>query len=147
MTSRPLAAAAFAVLVLALLPGCASEPPPGRPPPHPVLVEQGAELYGRYCAACHGLDAQGEGPVAGALRTSPSDLTRIAARREGRFPAAEIALHIDGRFAPEAHGTREMPVWGRRFSAELPAGELQQPIVRGRLLVLVTFLEAIQRDE
>jgi len=113
--------------------------------PHPVLVQQGKELYQQYCASCHGMEGRGEGPVAGVLANAPADLTRIAARRGGEFPDAEIALFIDGRFAPEAHGTREMPVWGRRFTEELPASELQQPIVRGRILVLVEFLKSIQQ--
>lgn len=137
------------VLLLGVLvgaPACARRPAPP-PPPHPVLVEQGAELFARYCASCHGLGGRGDGPVAGALTTPPPDLTRIAARRDGHFAASEVALQIDGRFAPMAHGTREMPVWGRRFGEELPRSELQQPIVRGRILVLVSFLEAIQRPD
>jgi mono/diheme cytochrome c family protein len=148
--ARRLPPSTLALAVLAALlggvVGCARapEPPPARP--HPVLVEQGAALYVAYCAACHGLAGRGDGPVAGALATRPPDLTRIAARRDGAFPDAEIALTIDGRYAPAAHGTREMPVWGQRFSHEIPEGELQQPMVRGRILVLVAFLESIQRD-
>jgi mono/diheme cytochrome c family protein len=133
--------------LLALAACAGSAPGPERPPPHPVLVEQGEELYRAYCASCHGLEGRGEGPVAGALTTRPPDLTTIAARRDGAFPDAEIALTIDGRFAPVAHGTREMPIWGRRFGQEIPEGEFQQPLVRGRILLLVTYLESIQRDD
>jgi mono/diheme cytochrome c family protein len=112
--------------------------------PNPMLVEVGRDAFATHCAACHGSDARGGGPAASALRTPPADLTRIAARRGGDFPADEIAAWIDGRLAPAAHGTREMPVWGYRFAEGLPAGELTQELVRGRILTLVEYLRSIQ---
>ncbi len=112
--------------------------------PNPMLVEVGRREFARYCAACHGADARGAGPAASALRTPPADLTRIAARRSGDFPADEIAAWIDGRLAPPAHGTREMPIWGARLAAGLPPGELTQDLVRGRILTLVEYLRSIQ---
>jgi mono/diheme cytochrome c family protein len=112
--------------------------------PNPMLVEVGRDAFATHCAACHGADARGAGPAAAALRTPPADLTRIAARRGGDFPADEIAAWIDGRLAPPAHGTREMPVWGYRFAEGLPAGELTQELVRGRILTVVEYLRSIQ---
>jgi mono/diheme cytochrome c family protein len=109
-----------------------------------MLVEVGRTEFTRYCAACHGTDARGAGPAATALRTPPADLTHIAARRGGVFPADEIAAWIDGRLAPPAHGTREMPVWGLRLAEGLPPGELSQDLVRGRILTLVEYLRSIQ---
>jgi mono/diheme cytochrome c family protein len=109
-----------------------------------MLVDVGRDAFATHCAACHGSDARGSGPAAAALRTPPADLTRIAARRGGDFPADEIAAWIDGRLAPAAHGTREMPVWGYRFAEGLPPGELTQDLVRGRILTVVEYLRSIQ---
>jgi mono/diheme cytochrome c family protein len=143
--SRP--ASFWLALFLAATPplGCAGDASSAAPAdPNPMLVEVGRDAYATHCAACHGADARGAGPAAAALRTPPADLTRIAARRGGDFPADEIAAWIDGRLAPAAHGTREMPVWGYRFAEGLPAGELTQELVRGRILTLVEYLRSIQ---
>jgi mono/diheme cytochrome c family protein len=116
-------------------------------PPHPALVEMGQELFVQYCASCHGSGARGDGPAAGALKTQPADLTRIAARRGGSFPAGEIARKIDGRFAPEAHGTREMPVWGSTFTSQIPDAGVSEEVSRGRIAVLVEYLKTIQVED
>jgi mono/diheme cytochrome c family protein len=132
--------------VFLLLTACrsTSEPPQTTNAPIPMLVEVGREEFAQHCAACHGMDARGGGPVASALRTPPADLTQIAARRGGDFPSDEIAEWIDGRFASAAHGTREMPVWGARFSQGLPPDPLSQDLVRGRIDTLVEYLRSVQ---
>jgi mono/diheme cytochrome c family protein len=141
-------ACAFAVCLLACsttdTSSAASAAPPAATAPNAMLVEVGGRAFATHCAACHGTDARGAGPVATALITPPADLTRIAARRGGDFPADEIAAWIDGRFAAPAHGTREMPVWGYRFAEGLPEGELTQELVRGRILTVVEYLRSIQ---
>jgi mono/diheme cytochrome c family protein len=142
-------------LVLAL--ACAAStaegpaaPAPSAPPPagvDPVLAELGESVFRSYCASCHGLDARGNGPAARALNVPPADLRRIAARRGGVFPDAEIARKIDGRFDIDAHGTREMPVWGATFGADIPEGEVAESVTRGRLAVLVEYLKSIQATD
>jgi len=133
------------LLVLACV-SSPSAPPEVETPrgPNPMLVEVGREEFATHCASCHGMDARGGGPVAASLRTAPADLTRIAARRGGDYPADEIAAWIDGRLAPGAHGTREMPVWGARLADGLPPEPLTQDLVRGRIVTLVEYLESIQ---
>jgi mono/diheme cytochrome c family protein len=113
-------------------------------PGDPLLAEPGAETFRQYCAACHGTTGEGNGPVAAELKKPPADLTRIAARRGGTFPDAEIARWIDGRFDVPAHGTREMPIWGRVFQEAAPGAE-PDDVVRGRLLTLVEYLKTIQK--
>ena len=134
------------VLLLVGVVACATDRPNAAEPgaPNPMLVEVGREEFVQRCASCHGLDARGGGPVAGALRTAPADLTRIAARRGGEFPAGEIGDWIDGRLAPSAHGPREMPIWGVRFAEGLPPDPLTQDLVRGRIVTLVEYLRSIQ---
>jgi len=75
----------------------------------------GMELYQRYCAACHGVEAHGDGPVAADLNVMVPDLTRLAHRHGGVFPVDDVRRIIDGRSVHVAHGTRDMPVWGNRF--------------------------------
>jgi mono/diheme cytochrome c family protein len=111
----------------------------------PVLVELGAPLYVQHCASCHGREGRGDGPAAPALVRRPADLTAIAARRGGAFPAGEIARVVDGRFDLAAHGSREMPVWGARFGEHVPDPEIKDSIARGNIACLVEYLKSIQR--
>ena len=116
----------------------------GGPGGHPWLIAAGAEDFARFCTSCHGRDGSGDGPAGPALRTAPADLTRIAARRGGEFPRAEIAQWIDGRLRPASHGTREMPIWGVQLGASYAPGDFAEALVRGRIDNLLTYLETIQ---
>ena len=49
-------------------------------------AEEGAELYNAHCATCHGLDADGKGPMAPALLLRPPSLSDLSARNDGVFP-------------------------------------------------------------
>jgi mono/diheme cytochrome c family protein len=113
----------------------------------PLLVEMGAEAYQQYCTACHGLGGRGDGPAVPALKTPPPDLTQIAARRGGNFPAGEIAKFIDGRFTVAAHGSREMPIWGEHFGQDIPEAGVSESVVRGTIATLVEYLKSIQAGD
>ncbi len=107
----------------------------------------GAEEYRGHCASCHGAEGRGDGPVAEHLSLPPSNLREIARRNDGEFPTTEILRIIDGRRVVDGHGSREMPVWGRRYSAE--AGESHGAVraeaeVRSRILAIVDYLQQIQ---
>ena len=117
---------------------------PEQDKPSGVLIDAGRADFLRYCASCHGVDAHGKGPVAETLRTPPADLTRIAKRRGGKFPAGEIAAYIDGRTLVPAHGTREMPVWGRILGEKIAEGTTEDEVARGRIDALVAYLSSIQ---
>ncbi len=107
-------------------------------------VTQGRELYVEYCGACHGTAADGAGPAAAAMDPRPADLRRIAARRGGVFPAASVTDKIDGRDPIKAHGSRDMPVWGKVFRDDAEIEQGTETAVRGRILVLVEYLKSIQ---
>jgi mono/diheme cytochrome c family protein len=110
----------------------------------PKEVTEGRVLYGRYCASCHGLAADGRGPVAPALSRSPSDLRRLAERYGTPLPADRIARFIDGREDVAAHGAREMPVWGERFRAPEPEQGGGKPAIDPRIVTIVAYLASIQ---
>ena len=111
----------------------------------PVEAEVGKPLYLQHCASCHGSEARGDGPARAALIKQPADLTAIAARRGGSFPTGEIAQFVDGRFQLPAHGSREMPIWGERFGADVPEAGLGESIARGNIASLLEYLKSIQR--
>ncbi|MGY6409748.1 MAG: c-type cytochrome [Alkalilacustris sp.] len=110
-------------------------------------VALGAELFGQHCAACHGVTAAGDGPLAPLLTVPVPDLGGLAARNDGVFPMLEVVHTIDGRAGRAAHGG-PMPVWGVVF-AETPRfatddhGALLE--ASGRIMALTLWLESIQR--
>ena len=114
-------------------------------------TELGAQLYARYCAACHGTSADGYGPassaLAGLLQVDVPNLTTLAERNEGHFPFLDVIQVIDGRMDVPAHGGT-MPFWGQVFATETEPelgfyGSLVE--ARGRVLSLALYLESIQR--
>src|SRR5262249_58025934 len=114
------------------------------PLPPGAAMSAGQKSFLRSCSACQGEPGRGDGPAA-ALRTPPADLTRIAQRHGGQFPVADIAAFIDGRTAVPAHGSREMPVWGERFGEMGGGASVGEEAVRGHLLVLIEYLQSLQR--
>jgi mono/diheme cytochrome c family protein len=114
----------------------------GAQQPPPILIDSlaGRDSFQLYCAPCHGVSGRGDGPVASELRTRPSDLTLLAQRSGGTYPADRVRAFVigTGRALP-AHGTTEMPVWGRMFrSFESDAR------VRERIANLIKYIESIQ---
>lgn len=106
----------------------------------------GQELFSRYCAACHGAAAHGDGPVAATLNKPVPDLTRLASSREGEFPYQYVREAIDGRSMAIAHGTRQMPVWGYEFWVEEGADIVAEENARELISRIVDYLESIQVD-
>jgi len=104
----------------------------------------GEELFGRYCSACHGQEARGDGPVAVALRAPPPNLRQLAERSDGEFPAAAVRQTIDGRAMSGAHGTREMPIWGYEFWVEEGADRPAEQEARRIIDSIVAYLRSIQ---
>ncbi len=104
-----------------------------------------------FCASCHGHKGGGDGPVATVLKVSPPDLTTIARRNGGAFPADTVYETVDGVDMPDAHGTRQMPVWGIWFTYEAISDSLvtgdARPTderVAKRIRGLVAYLETLQ---
>ncbi len=101
----------------------------------------GKEMYGSYCAVCHGKDAKGNGPAASAMKTPPTDLTQLAKNNGGKYPAAHVAAVIKGQAITPSHGSQDMPIWGPLFSSISQGHEAQ---VQQRITNLVTYIEGVQ---
>jgi len=109
-------------------------------------AKEGAELYRVHCATCHGIEASGQGPMAGVLVIKPVDLTALQAGNNGIFPTERVVKRIDGRDALISHGS-PMPVYGHFFEGEdiaikAPSG---QPILTSQPIVdLLAYLQSLQ---
>jgi mono/diheme cytochrome c family protein len=77
-----------------------------RTPLRMTSAASGEEMFAVYCSSCHGRFAQGgSGP----------DLTSLAKRNKGQFPAAMVKEIIRGEGRVPAHGPKDMPAWGLVF--------------------------------
>jgi len=100
----------------------------------------GSEMFKSYCAPCHGKDAKGNGPAATALKNPPANLTQLAKKNGGKFPADHVASVLTSGVAG-AHGSTDMPVWGPLFST---VSGNDTSIVQMRIANLIHYLESIQ---
>jgi mono/diheme cytochrome c family protein len=111
-------------------------------------AQPGRQLYLRYCSACHGPEAKGDGLAGSLMQPHPADLTRLASRYGGEFPMERVVRTIDGREALRAHGESMMPVWGEVLSDGLGSkGNQRPPIerrVQGRIFSIAEYLRMIQ---
>lgn len=102
----------------------------------------GSEMYKSYCAACHGTDGKGNGPAVEALKVVPPDLTTMAARNNGKYPALKVSAVLRGEEALAAHGTKDMPIWGDLFWSMSGGHEAE---VHQRVANLNSYIESLQK--
>lgn len=104
-----------------------------------VSVARGAELFGRYCMACHGTNGMGNGPAAAGLPRPPADLSKphtalhtagdmfwwlTHGMPEGRMPGFELQMSTDDRW--------DTVNFLRAFSAGFQARILTTAVVPGK---------------
>jgi mono/diheme cytochrome c family protein len=101
----------------------------------------GKEMYTEYCAPCHGMDGKGTGPAAGAMKTPPTDLTQLAKKQGGKFPANHVTSVL--KFGPgaRAHGSADMPVWGPLFQS---LDRYHDTTAQQRIANLIGYIETLQ---
>lgn len=112
----------------------------------------GKREYLNRCAVCHGQSGKGDGGAIDILKTAPADLTTLSKRNGGVFPVERVSAAIDGRQLVKAHGSRDMPIWGKEFSTETAKADeyyggmpyTMEMYVRARILSLVDYLNRIQ---
>jgi len=107
----------------------------------PTYVPTGQQMFKQYCAACHGTDAKGQGPVAAVLKTPPPDLTALAKRHMGKFPYDYVKSVLEFGPGRSAHGSSDMPTWGPIFRFN---DKQNERIVQQRIKNLCDFLASIQ---
>ena len=98
-----------------------------------------ASDYFSYCAICHGLKGEGDGPMYDVLKVPPADLTRISKRNNGEFPQDRIEEVIEKGGNLKGHGISSMLAWGKVFE------EYDEDIApEKRIEALALFLETLQ---
>jgi mono/diheme cytochrome c family protein len=101
----------------------------------------GKQMYGNYCAPCHGVNGRGEGPVGAALKSRPTDLTVLSRNNGGKFPSNHVNTILQHGVEIQAHGTSEMPVWGPVLGKMDQASPQTRQL---RISNLSSYLETIQ---
>jgi len=109
-------------------------------PPNPTSPTSGKEMFLEYCAVCHGQDAKGDGPAASALKKAPADLTQLSVHNSGKYPDGRVARYIEGADQLNAHGSRDMPMWGDVFKSMAGGGD----IARMRVANLTAYIKTLQ---
>lgn len=121
----------------------------GLPPAQAVSL--GEAKYNANCAVCHGVTGKGDGPFAKLLKEDVPSLTILSKNNGGVFPFERVYASIDGRKEVQGHGTREMPIWGKRYAAK--SLKMHDPflgrwyaeeIIRTRILALVEYIASLQ---
>jgi mono/diheme cytochrome c family protein len=101
--------------------------------------ESGAQLYKNYCAACHGVEGKGDGQVARFLKGPPADLSALAQRNNGTYPADRVAATLRNGTDIGAHGTSDMPIWGPVFQSR------GKDVAQTRIRKLTEFVASLQQ--
>jgi mono/diheme cytochrome c family protein len=115
----------------------------------PAMAQDNAEgrtVYQGACAACHGPEGLGDGPMAALLTIPVPDLTGITARNAGVFPWLKVVHVVDGRTGLRGHGG-PMPIFGEVFRGDPVAadGPDGTPVITSaRVLAVVDYLMSIQ---
>lgn len=104
--------------------------------------DTGARLYFNHCAACHGDNGEGTGPVAASMRVTVPNLRTLAQRNGGSFPREAVVAYIDGRNLIAPHGDRQMPIWGDVFRGA--DQEADERTVRRRINAVADFISMLQ---
>jgi len=116
----------------------------------PGSVDLGKYEYDSNCSACHGATGKGDGfyttrILKNVIKTP--DLTELAKKNNGVFPFARVYEIIDGRQQIQAHGPKDMPIWGRNFTAEasyLNPYYNAEAFARAKILALTEYVYRLQ---
>src|ERR1700693_4059010 len=103
------------VLLVAVVISASAQTPPQRQP-H-IRPVDGATIFRNNCAACHGLEGRGDGPVSKVLKRNVPDLTGLSERNGGTFPAVHVRTTI--MFGADhllpTHGSEKRAYWAALF--------------------------------
>ncbi len=77
-----------------------------------AAVEKGATHFRVFCVNCHGMKADGSGPLAKILKIQPTDLTKLKQNMPEGVTVQELVFRaVDGRHKVGEGGKRDMPVF------------------------------------
>ena len=79
-------------------------------------------------------------------KTAPN-LATLSSRNGGVFPFKRVYEIIDGRQEMQAHGPRDMPIWGRDYAdiaSKLNQYYDRESFVRAKILALTEYINRLQ---
>jgi len=103
----------------------------------------GKQTFMKHCASCHGAAGKGSGPAAAALNPQPPDLTTLARRHNGKYPAGYVGAVLKFGRSLAAHGSEDMPVWASRFRELDPVAD---PTGQQHIDDVVAYLASLQSE-
>ncbi|MHB1142016.1 MAG: c-type cytochrome [Sulfuricaulis sp.] len=114
-------------------------------------VDIGKGEYEQKCTICHGPLGKGDGAYSVMLKKHATDLTTLSKKNGGVFPFARVFETIEGTHELKAHGTRDMPIWGKEYrSSKYYDDYLHDPesdrsyFARSRILALTEYIYRLQ---
>jgi len=108
------------------------------------LNDLGKWEYDTRCATCHGLNGADAGPYSRFLNKAIPNLTTLSKMNAGVFPFMRVYETIDGRQEVQAHGPREMPIWGKDYSTMTNPLSDSESITRAKILALTEYIFRLQ---
>jgi mono/diheme cytochrome c family protein len=106
--------------------------------PQTITRYSGPTDYDVFCKACHGPAGKGDGTLAGSLRRRPADLTALAKKNDGVYPAEAVFKVVE-----KGHEKTDMPAWADVFAK---AQESSGPgDASARIRELVKYLGTLQQ--
>ena len=102
--------------------------------------------YVNYCASCHGVGGERNGPIASELKTKPTNLTVLAKNNGGKFPFLKLRKIVDGSYSTgtlHAHSSNEMPIWGDAFRRE-SLDDNSYIATQARIMNILDYISMIQ---
>ena len=119
----------------------ATKPVVVKAPIQQTSAASGKEMFNQYCAPCHGVDGKGHGPAAPSMKSMPTDLTQLAKKNDGKFPAPKVASTLNFGSGVESHGSADMPVWGPLFRS---LDKYHDTVVQQRVANIISYIETLQ---
>ena len=113
--------------------------------PKPIVYthpNDGREMYVTYCAPCHGMTGEGNGPAAPAFKQAPTNLTLLAKTHGGKYPQDTVKTTLTFGTNVPAHGDAKMPVWGELFDS-LDSGSASS-VPKLRIKNLTDYIQTLQ---
>ncbi len=114
-------------------------------------IDIGKAEYEQKCIICHGILGKGDGAYSAMLKKPASDLTTLSRKNGGVFPFAHVFETIEGTHELMAHGTREMPIWGKEYRSSKYYDEYlheegidRSYFARSRILALTEYIYRLQ---
>lgn len=97
-----------------------------------AAIERGNAHYLVFCANCHGVDADGQGPLARVLKVTPTDLCGLRAGGGDELVAERVLKAMDQRHeVPSPDGPR-MPLFSENLEVKT-------------IVEIVEYLTTVQR--